>query len=87
MRVSIRHQLVENVVISLDFQLEGNARLFQKVGLDIGRGDFEVGTEVDTDEFTLWGGRRACFEGGSGKLELYKFMTRSIFSMSLTPLS
>merc|ERR1712055_559186 len=56
MRVSVRHQLVENMVIPLDLQLEGDTGLLQKVGLDIGGGDFEGGTEVNTDEFTESGG-------------------------------
>ena len=30
------HELIEDVIISLDFQLESDARLFQEVGLDIG---------------------------------------------------
>ena len=47
------HELVENVVISLDLQLEGNTGLLQKVGLDIGGGNFVGGAEVDTDELTL----------------------------------
>ena len=53
MRIGVGHDLVEDVVIPLDLQLEGDARLFQKVGLDIGGGDFGSGAEVDTDEFTL----------------------------------
>merc|ERR1712168_371427 len=56
MRVSVGHELVENMVISLDLQLEGDTGLFQKVGLDIGGGDFGGGAEVDTDELTESGG-------------------------------
>ena len=51
--ISIGHQLIENMVISLDFQLEGNTGLFQKVSLDIGGGNFQVRSEVNTDELTL----------------------------------
>ena len=51
--VSIGHQLVEDVVISLDLELEGDTGLLQKVSLDIGGGDLARGAEVDTDEFTL----------------------------------
>ena len=47
------HQLVEDVVISLDLQLESDTGLLQKVGLDIGGGDFVGGAEVNTDELTL----------------------------------
>ena len=54
--VSIGHDLVKDVVISLDLQLEGNTGLLQKVGLDIGGGNFVGGAEVDTDELTLEGG-------------------------------
>merc|ERR1712142_458726 len=54
--VSIGHELVEDVVISLNLQLEGDTRLFQKVGLDIGGRDLGSGTEVNTDEFTEAGG-------------------------------
>merc|ERR1719391_960587 len=50
--VGIGHQLVEDVVISLDLKLEGDTGLLQKVGLDIGGGDLGGGTEVDTDELT-----------------------------------
>merc|ERR1712198_757420 len=50
--VSIGHQLVEDVVISLDLKLEGDTGLLQKVGLDIGGSDFVGGTEVNTDELT-----------------------------------
>merc|ERR1712212_1366832 len=52
----VGHQLVEDMVISLDLQLEGDTGLLQKVGLDIGGGDFGGGAEVDTDEFTESGG-------------------------------
>ena len=55
--VSVGHDLVEDVVISLDLQLEGDAGLLQKVGLDIGGGDLHVGAELDTDEHTLGDGR------------------------------
>merc|ERR550519_217630 len=48
--VSVGHELIEDVVIPLDLQLEGDASLFQKVGLDIGGGDLGGGAEVDTDE-------------------------------------
>ena len=51
--ISVGHDLVEDVVISLDLQLEGDTGLLQEVGLDIGGGDFVGGAEVDTDEFTL----------------------------------
>merc|ERR1712042_108292 len=54
--VSVGHDLVEDVVISLDLQLEGDTGLLQKVGLDIGGGDFGGGAEVDTDELTESGG-------------------------------
>ena len=54
------HELVENVVISLDLQLEGNTGLLQKVGLDIGGGNFVGGAEVDTDELTLWTKNKTC---------------------------
>merc|ERR1712212_292414 len=52
----VGHQLVEDMVISLDLQLEGDTGLLQKVGLDIGGGDFGGGAEVDTDELTESGG-------------------------------
>ena len=51
--VSIGHQLVEDVVISLDLKLEGDTRLLQKVCLDIGGRDLQVGAEVNTDKLTL----------------------------------
>ncbi len=51
--IGVGHQLVEDMVISLDLQLEGDTGLLQKVGLDIGGGDFGSGAEMDTDEFTL----------------------------------
>merc|ERR1712002_669543 len=54
--ISVGHDLVEDVVISLDLQLEGDTGLFQKVGLDIGGGDLHVGAELDTDELTESGG-------------------------------
>merc|ERR1719347_356532 len=54
--IGVGHQLVEDMVISLDLQLEGDTGLLQKVGLDIGGGDFGSGAEMDTDEFTESGG-------------------------------
>merc|ERR1719462_401040 len=54
--VGLGHDLVEDVVISLDLQLEGDTGLLQKVGLDVGRGDLHVGAELDTDELTESGG-------------------------------
>merc|ERR1719447_2207878 len=54
--VGIRHQLVEDVVISLNLKLEGDTGLLQKVGLNIGGGDLGGGAEVDTDELTEAGG-------------------------------
>merc|ERR1719495_134131 len=54
--IGVGHELVEDMVISLDLQLEGDTGLLQKVGLDIGGGDFGGGAEVDTDEFTESGG-------------------------------
>merc|ERR1719308_742177 len=54
--VSVGHQLVEDMVISLDLQLEGDTGLLQKVGLDLGGGDLGGGAEVDTDELTETGG-------------------------------
>merc|ERR1719348_2488421 len=54
--VSVGHDLVEDVVISLDLELEGDTGLLQKVGLDIGGGDLAGGSEVDTDELTETGG-------------------------------
>merc|ERR1719347_1089834 len=54
--IGVGHQLIEDMVISLDLQLEGDTGLLQKVGLDIGGGDFGSGAEVDTDEFTESGG-------------------------------
>merc|ERR1719173_211695 len=56
MGVSVGHELVEDMVISLDLQLEGDTGLLQKVGLDIGGGDFGGGAKVDTDELTESGG-------------------------------
>merc|ERR1719383_68051 len=50
--VSVGHQLVEDVVVTLDLELEGDTGLLQKIGLDIGGGDLGGGTEVDTDELT-----------------------------------
>merc|ERR1711970_767160 len=50
--VSVGHDLVGDVVISLDLELEGDTGLLQKVGLDIGGGDLASGSEVDTDELT-----------------------------------
>ena len=41
------------MVISLDFKLKRDSGLLQKVSLDIGGGDFEIGTEMDSDEFSL----------------------------------
>merc|ERR1719447_1452014 len=54
--VGVGHQLVEDMVIPFDLQLEGDTGLLQKVGLDIGGGDFGSGAEMDTDEFTESGG-------------------------------
>merc|ERR1719244_701097 len=54
--ISVGHQLVEDMVISLDLKLEGDTGLLQKVGLDIGGGDFGSGAEVDTDELSESGG-------------------------------
>merc|ERR1719193_200291 len=54
--IRVGHQLVEDVVIPLDLKLEGDARLFQEVGLDIGGGDLGGGAEMDTDELTEAGG-------------------------------
>merc|ERR1719383_219102 len=51
-RVVGAHELVEDVVVTLNFQLEGDTGLLQKVGLDIGGGDFVGGAEVNTDELT-----------------------------------
>merc|ERR1712131_11169 len=50
--VSIGHQLVEDVVISLDLKLEGDTGLLQKVSLDIGGSNLQVRSEVNTDELT-----------------------------------
>ena len=47
------HQLVEDVVVSLDGQLEGDPRLLQQVSLDVRRRDFVGRTKVDADELTL----------------------------------
>ena len=47
------HELIEDVIVPLDLKLESNARLFQKVGLDIGGGDLVGGAEMNTDELTL----------------------------------
>ena len=53
MRVSLRHYLVENMVVSFDFQLESDAGFLQEVSLDVCRRDFQTRTEVNTDEFPL----------------------------------
>ena len=41
------------MVVSLDLQLESDARLFQEVRLDVGGGDLQSRAEVDSDELTL----------------------------------
>ena len=51
--VGVGHDLVEDVVIPLDLQLEGDAGLFQEVSFDIGGGDFQVAAEVNSDELAL----------------------------------
>ena len=51
--VSVGHDLVEDVVISLNLQLEGDTGLLQEVGLNIGGGDLHVGSELNTDELSL----------------------------------
>ena len=53
MGVGVGHDLVEDVVIPLDLQLEGDAGLFQEVSFDIGGGDFQVAAEVNSDELAL----------------------------------
>ena len=47
------HELIEDVVIPLDFQLKGDARLFQQISLDICRGNFVGRTKVDANELAL----------------------------------
>merc|ERR1719427_440197 len=54
--VGVGHDLVEDVVIPLDLQLEGDAGLFQEVSFDIGGGDFQVPAEVNSDELAESGG-------------------------------
>jgi len=56
LRIGVGHDLVEDVVIPLDLQLEGDPRLFQKVSFDIRRRDFEVRPEVNADELAESGG-------------------------------
>ena len=53
MRVSFGHDLIEDVVVSFDFQLERDSRFLQEISLDVGRGDLQVSTEVNTDELAL----------------------------------
>merc|ERR1719309_1113613 len=50
--VGIGHDLVEDVVVPLDLQLEGDPGLLEQVCLNIGGGDFGGGAKVDTDELT-----------------------------------
>ena len=45
---------VENVVRSFVWRLIGNTRLLQEIGLDIGGSDLGGGTEVNTDELSLF---------------------------------
>ena len=47
------HKLVEDVVVSLDLQLESDSRFLQKVSLDIGGGDLACRAKVNTNELTL----------------------------------
>ena len=53
-----REELVEDVVISLDLQLESHARLLEKVSFDVGSRDLTLLSEVNTDELTLEGKKR-----------------------------
>jgi hypothetical protein len=53
MGVSLGHDLVEDVVVPLNRQLEGDTGFLQQVGLDIGSSDLGGWAEVDTDELTL----------------------------------
>merc|ERR1712142_408017 len=50
--VSVGHDLVEDVVISLNLELESDTRLLQKVGLNISGGDLRSGAKVNTDELS-----------------------------------
>ena len=78
MGVSVGHDLVENVVISLNLQLEGDTGLLQKVGLDIGGGDLGGGAEVDTDELTLRE-KRKIRDSKHGRQQQYYFSCSSIW--------
>ena len=55
MRVGVGHDLVKDVVISLDFQLKGDAGFLQQVSLDVSRSDFQVAAEMNTNELALHG--------------------------------
>lgn len=50
-----RHQLVEDVVRTLQRLLRDDTRLLQQVGLDISTSQLARRSEVDTDELTLFG--------------------------------
>ena len=47
------HELIEDVVIPLDFQLECNARFLEKISLDISGGDLRRRSEVNANKLTL----------------------------------
>jgi hypothetical protein len=59
--------LVENMVISFTFELVGDSRFLQKVGLNITRRKFTGWSEVDSDKFTE--SRRVIVPGGFGVTE------------------
>ena len=49
----VGHDLVEDVVGALQLSLRDDARLLQKVGLDVGSGQLAQRAEVDADELAL----------------------------------
>jgi hypothetical protein len=52
MRISLREQLVENVVVSLGWLLKSNSWLLKQVRFNVSTSDFAARVEVNTDEFT-----------------------------------
>jgi hypothetical protein len=59
--------LVEDMVVSLTAELEGDSRLFEKIGLNITTGELARSAEVNSDEFTE--SRRVIVSGGLGVTE------------------
>ena len=46
----VAEQLVENVIISLDWQLESNSRFLQKISFHVGPRDLPIGFEMNSNE-------------------------------------